>query len=410
MLRSSLGFHTLTLFLHLERKETSQLIKHFKKYSHDTGLLQMYISDGKKYSEYTGKLRLHIKYNGVDRGIKWVIKRNSQHIDFKSYIIEATINPKILAGISDYITAATYDDMEGAITKFDTISQEISPLLGVFDCYTIKRIDYCINFSVDELAPGCAPEQIMALIRRADVPHHYTEWDEYNDIAHRTKNNPNSFYLKTSSVVINCYSKYAKLQERTQQNEEQGYPPIPQTTLDAAKDIIRFEVQCKYHKTYDLSRKGEASGDRNVNKYKSLLTHTACVDIINEFFNKAIGKGDWHTLHDAIHIIESKHFNKQKEKRLIDALRFVNECRSLAKAKSALKGDELKKFKKTLKDLSCLNINPVTVPKWWGIKHIPNLLYTYHDKVEREESEKEMEEFKLNCLMEQLNGAKHLYI
>lgn len=410
MLRSSLGFHTLMLLLQLERKEISQLIKHFKKYSHDTGLLQMYISDGKKYSEYTGKISLHIKYNGVDRGIKWVIKRNSQQLAFKSYIIEATINPKILAGISDYITAATYDDMNGAIDKFNTISQEISPLLGVFDCYTIKRIDYCINFSVNELAPGCTPEQIMALIRRADVPPHYTEWDKYNDMAHRTKSSPNSFYLKTSSVVINCYSKYTKLQEQTQKNEERGYPPIPQTTLDAAKDIIRFEVQCKYHKIYDLSRKVEASGDHDVNKYKSLLAQVACVNIINDYFNKAIEKGDWHTLHDAIRIIESKHFNRQKEKRLIDALYLVNTYRSIAKAKAIYQDDELDAFKRTLKDLSNLNINPVTIPKWWGIKHIPNLLYTYHDKVQQEESKKEMEEFKMNCLMEQLNGAKHLYI
>jgi hypothetical protein len=399
LLRSSLGFHTLSLLLHLEKKETSQLIAHFKKYSHDTGLLQMYITDGRKYSEYTGKLSLHIKYNGVDRGIKWVIKRNSQQLDFKSYLIEATLNPKILAGISDYITAATYDDMEPAINKFDTISQEISPLLGVFNRYIIKRIDYCINFSVDELAPGCTPKQIMTLIRRADVPPHYKEWDEYNNVAHRTKSSPNSFYLMTPFVTINCYDKYAKLQERTRQNEEQGYPPIPQTTLDAAQGIIRFEVQCKYHKMYDLSRK-KAPGNCNVNKYEDLLAHYTCTDIISDYFNKVVGKGDWHTLHDAIRIIESQHFNKQKEKRLIDALRLVNYCRSIAKAKNAFKDDELKNFKKTLKDLSSLNINPVTIPKWWGIKHIPNLLYAYSDKSQEETSRKKGEEFMMECVEE----------
>lgn len=419
MLRSSLGFHTLTLLLLLEGKEVPRLIKHFGNYSHDTGLIQMYVVNEQKNCityrpKYSGgnfllPLNLHIKYSRENKGIKWVIRCHKRH-DFNSYIVEVTINPKILAGIHDYIASATYDDMEVAITSFNNISKKISPLLGTFDCYRIKRIDYCINFNVDELAPGCSPKQIMTLIRRTDIPPHYTEWDEYNNIAHRMKSSPNSFYLMTSSVTINCYDKYAKLQEQTQQNERRGYPPIPQTTLDAAQGIIRFEVQCKYHKTYTFSNRAKESGNSNTNKYESLLTHGACVNVINDYFHKIIGKGDWYTLHEAIRIIESKHFNKQKEKRLIDALYLVNTCRSIAKAKAAYQDDKLDVFKRTLKNLVGLNINPVTIPKWWGIKHIPNLLYTYHDKVQQEESAKDMRKFQIECLNEHIKLSGHLPI
>jgi len=407
----------MTLSLLLEGKDVPRLIKHFGNYSHNTGLIQMYVVDGKKeYIKYNPKyngsnfllpLNLHIKYHREDRGIKWVIRCHKRD-DFNSYTIEATINPKLLAGISDYITAATYNDMETAIASFNNISNGISPLLSTFDCYRIQRVDYCINFCVNELAPGCTPEQIMALIRRSDIPPHYTEWEKYNGTAHRKKSSPNSFYLTTPYVNINCYNKYAKLQEQSQQNMEQGYPPIPQATLETAKGIIRFEVQCKYHKMYALSYKTKESKNSNVNHYQYLLDDITCDNIINDYFKKTVGRGDWYTLHDAIHMIQLQHFNIQKEKRLIDALRFVNNCRGLAEAKTAYKNHGLEKFKRTLKDLSSLGINPVTIPKWWGIKHIPNLLYTYYDKIQEEKSKKEMEKFKMECLNEYIKPHKHL--
>lgn len=79
---------------------------------------------------------------------------------------------------------------------------------------------------------------------------------------------------------------------------------------------------------------------------------------------------------------------------MIDALVLVNRCRSLAKAKENLNGSELEAFKRTLKELSGLNINPVTIPKEWGYRYIPNLLYTYYDKAQKEKAKiQRMEEF-----------------
>ena len=86
-------------------------------------------------------------------------------------------------------------------------------------------------------------------------------------------------------------------------------------------------------------------------------------------------------------IIHSKHFNSQKEKRLIEALQLVSLHRSIATAKSLLEGYKLKAFKHTLKELSSLNINPVTIPKRWNICHIPNLLYQYYTNAQLAEYE-----------------------
>lgn len=400
MPRTSLGFHTMTLSLNLNCWDYSQLINDFTEYSHDTGLIRIYHVDGRgKYSEYHHSsddsptpINLRISYYQDDKGIKWLMRNNTLNQGSKSYVVEATINPKILGGIHDYITAATFDDMPAAIANFNHIAQSISSLLESFDHYRLKRVDYCINFDLNELAPGCDPELIMKLIKRSNIPTYYTEWTEYDEKAHRTKSRLSSFYLINPSVVINCYSKYMQLLEKSRKNIERGLPPVAQATLDAARYIIRFEVQCKYHKMFISSRKAEEAGNHNYNKYESLLSHETCDDIIRYYFGETIGKYDWYALNYAVCMVQSHRFNKQKEDRLVNALRFVNECRSLAKAKkdAANHGYDLDAFKRTLKDLSSdCSINPVTIPKEWGIRHIPNLLYTYYYKVQEERIEEQ---------------------
>ena len=52
------------------------------------------------------------RYGDGDRGINWCIRKSEWSNDYFDYIIEATINPKILAGIKDYLTAATYNDID----------------------------------------------------------------------------------------------------------------------------------------------------------------------------------------------------------------------------------------------------------------------------------------------------------
>ena len=338
MLRSSLGFHTMTLSLFLTEYEMNQLLNDFIEYNEKTGFLLM------------------------------------------GYIVDVIINPKTLSDIHDYITAATYCDMKMAIICFNNEMAKISPLLKTFYDYNIKRIDYCINFYLKELAPECSQEQIINLLRRGDIPPSYQEWTEYDERAHRDKRKPESFYLYNSSVTINCYSKYMQLINQSRKNQKKGYAPISPNILEAAQDIIRFEVQCKYPKTFSLNQKAELLGNHNLNKYKTLLGHDFYNEEIHYYYNKVIGKGDWYSMQEAIRIIQSKHFNSQKEKRFIDNLHLIGRHHNIATAKSLLQGRELESFKHTLNELSALNINPVTIPKRWNIEHIPNLLYTYYQK------------------------------
>jgi len=394
MLKSSLGFHTMTLFLPLDTDKVCSLLCDFYKYSHDTGCIIIETPYTAGYKATTKlpetidedrcfllPLETIIRYRR-DTGIRWRIISKIRQQSFSTCMIEVKINPKILSGVQDYISAATYADMETAIANFNREARKISSLLQDFSCYMLSRVDYCVNFSLNELAPECTPEQIINLIKRSDIPTSYKEWKTYDSASHRMKSKPGSFYLINNSIHINCYSKYMQLADQSQKNELKGYQKVPQRTLETAQDVIRFEVQCFYPKTYMLARKAEQKGNDCLNKYESLLDHIECIDKVSEYYKKTVGFGDWYTLEDAVKIVKNQHYNSQKERRLLDALVFVNQCRSVAKAKAYYQGDALDIFKKTLKDLSALGINPVTIPKEWGIKHIPNLLNTYFNKVD----------------------------
>ena len=326
-------------------------------------------------------LKTNIKFKDKDRGIRWCIRESKGVFNFFDYMVEATINPKILSGVIDYLTAATYNDIDLAAANFNEISKKISPLLHSFSDYRITRIDYCVNISLDEFFLECDPMQIMNLIKRSDIPHHYEEWMKYDNISHRMKSRPESFYLKSNSVTINYYSKYLQLLNKSQENVKKGYPPINQEILDASRNIYRFEVQCKYHKIYSMSQKAKEAGNRSINKYKSLLDPILCVTIISNYYNKVIGKGDWYTLSTAIQIIKSKCFNSQKEQHLINALKDVSRCRSLVKAKESCPIEKIGTFTRALNQLETLNINPVTIPREWHIEYIPNLLRSYLDQM-----------------------------
>ena len=389
MRRSTLGFHTVDMVLRLTHDETERLIKHFYRHSKQPGTIRMLMlttlpGGEKEWREYSPihmgtrlvlPLNLKISYPDKDHGVKWMIRSDMQSDAYKEYTIEATINPKILGGNCDYINAATEDDMEVAAINFNRMARSISPVLRTFEHYKIKRIGYCVNFSLSELAPGCSSDQVMKLIRRGDVPPHFREWTEFDSTAHRMKSKPDSFYLICKSANINCHGKQVELRERNQKNPGS----ISQAILKEAQDIIRFEVQCKYPKVYALSRRAEKDGNDSINKYQDLLKYKTCLEVVNQHYEMAVGRGNWFTLSEAEKIIMRQSYYRPKKKQMLDVLHEVSQCRSLVRAKALHQGEDLVAFKRTLKDLSGIDINPVTIPREWGIAYIPNLMHTFNN-------------------------------
>lgn len=358
----------------LKESQTIRLIDDFKTYSDKMHSIQIYSDDFRNTI---------IKFYPCDEGIKWLICHNVYRLGEIVDILNVTINPKILGGTIDYITAADSGDLNIALTNFDRIFKSISRILGNYESYQVKRIDYCVNFSLNELVPGCSSNQIMKLIKQSKIPYPYEEWKIYNEQTHRKEGRASSYYLKSDSVNINCYSKYMKFQEQSQGNIERGRPPITQEWMDKAEDIIRFEVQCKSSKIYSLSKKMKIEKGYQFSRFIHPLFHPDfCSKIIDDYYHKTIGSGDWYTLTAAIRKIQSMDYEKPRVNRLIDALRKVNRCRSIPKAMEMVssQGGDLAAFMRTLKELETHGINPVTIPRDWGIEHIPNLLWAYNHK------------------------------
>ncbi len=406
MENTSQGFHTITIVKKLTKKEASKLIADFQSYSATNDIKFVPIHELKstdKSDEFIKWLhssfsKYYIGYYPESKGILWLLRYSNISPGFikpgevdKPCSIKATINPKILTGENDYLAAATVDYLEGVEALFNNEAKKISPILGEYRHYSMNRPDYCVNFDLRELKIPCTAERMIKLIKRGNIPTHYFEWVDDNDSA------KSSFYLESKSVTINCYWKHKQLKE--------DFEDCPD--LETSQNLIRFEVQCKYLKTYllsrDIKRKQELSESDVI---REMLSEDFCKEIIRKYFNKVIRRGDYFTLNEAIRQVQVQHFSKKKEARLIMELRRINQFRGIYKVRATLQGEELETFRRTLRDLDYININPVTIPREWNIQRIPNLLNAYDRRIEDELYKKQQEEIGLQILKDYFDERK----
>lgn len=113
MLHTSLGFHTFTIFQTITRIEANNLLNQFKEYSQKTGNIKIFLSKNKInfVKEYC------ICYIKKEIGITWYILFYN-NVKFKCCQIRAVINPKILIGTNDYVTATTEKDLDRVLFEF----------------------------------------------------------------------------------------------------------------------------------------------------------------------------------------------------------------------------------------------------------------------------------------------------
>ena len=380
---TSLGYHTFTIFMRLTMRVRNSLLRDFKEYEKATGRIRV-----RPMRDRNGRIisNFHIIEYNEKKGITWLITYNPLLGD-QPYSIKAKINPKILAGTKDYIAAATADYLEKVENLFDIEANKISRILESFSSYSLNRVDYCINFDVKELGLDCSSQQMIKLIKQSDIPRHFVERTEYDTISHRKKTDKFSFYLKSDSVVINCYWKHWQLL-----NE---FPDCKD--LDKSLNVIRFEIQCKYPKVYSMSKIIKDRGD--FFKVKNEMLSNDCYDrIVSYYFNKIIGRGNYYPLDNARRMIENQGFKLNKEYRLISALKLIKDRQGIANVKAALKGKDEEDFRRSLRELADLRINPVTIPKEWNIKFIPNLLEAYYNKISVEQAKERQEQVDLELL------------
>jgi len=407
----SIGFHTFTIFKKITYDEARQIYKDFDK----CGAVKIYPLD--KYKEHPDASEFEkwlysnssqsygISYHEKNKGISWILRFSKTTLGYnedpkaaiKTCSIKAKINPKIFTGIKDYIAVADEGLLGTVETAFNLEADSVSSILGVFDSYYLNRVDYCVNFDLKELGINCTPEQMMKLIKHANIPSTFTEWTRYDEKSHRKVTGKNSFYLKNNSVNINCYYKHYQLQR-----EFSDCPDI-----DNSLDVIRFEIQCKYLKVYNMAKiiKNKAMHLSLINE---MLSDDVSCSIISKYFDRIVLRGNYYTIEKARKIIKSHNFRGKKEQRLINALELINMLRGIPKAKATFQGQEAEDFRRTLRELADININPVTIPKEWVIKgsRIPNLLEAYYGKIENEQFKEKLEKAEVEMVCEYLKDNK----
>ena len=101
-------------------------------------------------------------------------------------------------------------------------------------------------------------------------------------------------------------------------------------------------------------------------------------------------------------------WQQKKKDRLIGALTLVSQCRSIYKAKCTLDGKVLDRFRESMRDLSMIGINPVTIPREWNIEFISNLLKTYYDMLAVKHEKEFLEQNKREILEDYFKDCRKL--
>jgi len=410
-----MGYHTFNIFHKLTLEEGDTLLNDAYDCMKRTGAIRvrpLKKNDDDYTDEFTDKLSSRsryflIEYTKAYKGLSWLLRLTPKSPGFittenedRPCSIKARINPKPFTGIQEYLAAANADYLDEVEKRFNTETAKISPVMGRFEDYEFNRIDYCINFSFRELGINCDPLCIMELFKRSNIPKHFyrpytkNKGAPFDGKTAGTASLPaddpdlNRFILFSNSVNINCYYKYAQLRK-----DFLGCPDIKDST-----DIIRFEVQCLYPKAYYMS-KAIRNRDGFTNLFSEMLSDETSTGIIVKYFEKIIRRGDYYSLPEAVKKIQAHNLSSKVESRLINTLVHISKCGGIHNAKLTLvKPELLEDFRRSLRELAVLKINPVTIPEGFGISHIPNPLDAYYVKFQEEEKVAIREEWQLNNL------------
>lgn len=394
MENTSMGYHTFAFFQKTDEEEYQVLENDFIGYMQRTKKLKRSPVQNKD------KIQIGWQYTYKDdkeKGIHWLMLSSKAKNNYVTRGVLAVINQEALIE-NNYIRAAKDDDLKEVEEIYNRETEKISKIFLKFGSCSLNRVDPCLNIDLKELGIPCTPEQMMKLIKRGNIPRYYEERKEcYDSKQRRMVSDKNSFYLESKSSVINFYWKYAK----------QGKKHPNYSKRESSRNVIRLEVECKYLKLYALvknrnleskyyeSDEGLSPDEMYMRMHMGVHNPVIPIDvvlsaniyepIIRKSIYKILRKGNYFTLDIARDIVESYHFRSSKEERMIEVLESVNESHGIAKAKSKLRENEFRRFNKTLKELDDILVNPVTIPRRWDIKHIPNLLRAYYDSIYEEQ-------------------------
>jgi hypothetical protein len=169
--------------------------------------------------------------------------------------------------------------------------------------------------------------------------------------------------VENKSLSINFYDKRYQLSQVFKDSVDDICPD----------NVIRFEIQCKYLKVYNVSRKNQL--ERTL---EQLSKEELSMEHILYYYEKTIGIEDCYSLNEARELIYNSKYSRDTKELMIDVLKLIAQKRSVWRTRASDEFDE-DDFNKAIKKIKKMGINPVTIPNHLGISHLPNLI----EKIER---------------------------
>lgn len=301
------------------------------------------------------KINIPIQYPGL-------MDVSISHIDRDYFRLYLIIEPQSL--IIARRTIDVFDCSDESIYKLKTVLpvaiKNISSTLPTEERWTVSRIDYTVNLFSEYV------EQCVDLVKKGRDPYRYKD----------TINLPGSSYRKSKTVILNFYDKLDHIKKTLNSTSSDGY------LLDEAKNILRIEVQCLNNlKLKHIREKYQLRSNANIYDY---LRSDIAKETLFYYYKKVIGTGDYYSMNGAIKKIQNSTWSKRKKENIIKWLRLIAQARSVSNARvQFLAGTVLKNTNTLVKGSqntftnyinSCeeIDLNPVTIPRDWKIKYIPN--------------------------------------
>lgn len=265
----------------------------------------------------------------------------------------AEVNFSKLAGFDNPVQLAAQADLPTIHQNFFCLTEN-APFLSYFaeqlDFWKVHRVDYAVNCHTPEV------DTYLKLLKHGDRVNRRESntWNacynpEYRNFYHLVRNSDGKLYY-----TFNFYDKEAERIDRNKGSEE----------VDAAKDIMRIEMQCHASKVRDLCSKFKIS-----NVPSSFFNYDICRYVLLDLGVNQIVKDAPFYRRSALIKWITKHTKQERRTRLLQIVDEVNENGgSIYKAKQ-----DKAKFAEDLKVMMNGGRNIITLP---DRAELPTLKYS----------------------------------
>jgi len=321
--------------------------------------------------------------------------------EFVGYFLRARVNMKRLIDSENRVALFQLIDYKSVKEGFrEKVSRIIDPTKYPFLCdierWDVRRIDYCIQFKVPDVA------QYIKLMQKGNKPIRGLFKIPYSkemakdkkikvDDELRKTHRKGSVYFTSRSMNINFYDKQLEMKS------EKNIGRYSDDQINDAENMLRIEVQCLKFKLTHIRRKFHIS-DKCIKHY---LDVEIAKDVLITKYDEIAGKGDYLKKKGILATIEGCKAKRATKVRLVEAVEKANNGTrktGVWKARLKLERDEgkgaAKKFGERINYLNkVLGVNPIALSENYKLDKLPSLhgdILHYFDDMSKEAIEDEL--------------------